>query len=155
MQCRLFMEVTAGFTDHNKHYSRAPHHHHHHHHHHDRHRHVHVGRSPHHHHHHHDHDEYDTKVVVSGDHDHVRFDRSPDGLRDFEDGRVTISRDNDHVHRQRSVFIAGDQGRSFVAPRVAKRSATQELFTLGKRSNDLDGVPGHIEIMVRSFVIGC
>ena len=184
MQSRLLIEVTAGFSDNNKHYSRAPHHHHHHHHHHhdDRYRHVHFGRSPHHHHHHYngngdkvivsgnhdhvrvgrsprphhhhdDHDGYHTKVVVSGDHDHVRFDRSPDGLRDFEDGRVT-SRDNDHVHLQRSVFIAGEQGRSFVVPRVARRTSTQELFTLGKRSNDLGGVPGHIDIMVRSFLLG-
>jgi hypothetical protein len=52
------------------------------------------------------------------------------------------------------VFIAGEQGQSYVVPRVAKRSAKQKLFTLGKRAGGMDGVPGRIDVMVRSFVIG-
>jgi hypothetical protein len=93
-------------------------------------------------------------VIVTGDHDHVRVGRSPDGQHDFEDEKVAISRDNDRVHLQRSVFIAGEQGHSYVVPRVVKRSAKQELFTLGKRANTLDGAPGRIDIMVRNVVIG-
>ena len=146
--------VVSGDHDH-VHVRRSPHHHHHHY---DGpekvvvsgdHDHVRVGRSPRpHHHHHHGY----PKVVVSGDHDHVRFDRSPDGHRDFED--AAISRDNGHVHLQRSAFIAGEQGHLYVVPRAAKRSAAQKSLALEKRVNGLDGVPGHIDIMVRCFVIG-
>jgi hypothetical protein len=174
--------VVSGDHDH-VHVGRSPHHHHHHHnehekvivtgdhdnvrvgrsphHHHNNnnnehekviitgdHDHVRVGRSPRPHHHHHHHHSGYSKVVVSGDNDHVHVDRSPDGHH------VTISRDNDHVHLQRSVFIEGEQGHSYVVPRAAKRSATQELFTLGKRANGLDGAPGRIDIMVRSVVVG-
>jgi hypothetical protein len=110
--------------------------------------HVRVGRSPIPRHHH-------QKVIISGNHDHVRVDRSSDGHRGFEDEKVTTSRVNGHDHLQRSVLIAGEQGQSYVVPRVAKRSATQKLFTLGKRAGGLDGVPGRIDIMVRNFVIGC
>ncbi len=152
--------IVTGDHDHVR-VGRSPHHHHHHHHHngdekvvvtgdHD---HVRVGRSPSpHHHHHHHHGGYE-KVVISGDHDHIHVDRSSDGHRGFEDGKVTISRDNGHVHLQRSVFIAGEQGQSYVVPRVAKRSAKQKLFTLGKRARGLDGAPGRMDIMVRSIVI--
>ena len=104
------------------------------------------------HHHHHHHGGYE-KVVISGDHDHVRVDRSFDEHRGFEDVKVTTSRGKRHDHLQRSVFIAGEQGRSYVVPRVAKRSAKQKLFTLGKRADGMDGVPGRIDVMVRSFVI--
>ena len=114
--------------------------------------HVRVGRSPRPHRHHH-HYSGSTKVIVSGDHEHVRVDRSSDGHHDFRDEKVALFRDNVHVYRQRSVFIAGEQGHSYVVPRVAKRSGTQEPFTLGKRAaGGLDGAPGHIDIMVRSFV---
>ena len=150
--------VVSGDHDH-VHVRRSPHHNHHHHHHHNGpekvivsgdHDHVRVGRSPipHHHHHHHGGSE---KVIITGDHDHVRVDRSSHGRRNFEDEKVTTSRDNGHDHLQRSVFIAGEQGQSYVVPRVAKRSATQKLFTLGKRASGMDGVPGRIDIMVRSF----
>jgi hypothetical protein len=134
--------------------------------------HVRVGSSSHHHHHHNGYE----KVEISGDHDHVRVGRSPRPHRDYhhhsgstkvigdhehvhvdrsDSGEeVVFSRDNDHVHRQRSVFIAGEEGHSYVVPRVAKRSATQEPFTFGKRAaGGLDGAPGHIDIMVRGFVV--
>ena len=115
--------------------------------------HVRVDRSPIPHHRHHHHGGY-KKVIISGNHDHVRFDRSSDGHRGFEDEKVTASRDNGHDHLQRSVFIAGEQGQSYVVPRVAKRSLRQKLFSLGKRAGGLDGVPGRIDIMVRSFENG-
>ena len=150
--------VISGDHDHVR-VGRSPHHGHHH----DEHKkvvvsgdhdHVRVGRSPrshHHHDHHYDHHGGHAKVVVSGDHDHVRVDRSTDGHHDDE--KVTTSRDNGRVHFQRSVFIAGEQGHSYVVPRVAKRSAPQEPFTLGKRADGLDGVPGRIDIMVCGIVI--
>ena len=141
---------------------RSPHHRHHHHDYHNGnekvvvsgdHDHVRVGRSPIPHHRHHHHGGY-KKVIISGNHDHVRFDRSSDGHRGFEDEKVTASRDNGHDHLQRSVFIAGEQGQSYVVPRVAKRSLRQKLFSWGKRAGGLDGVPGRIDIMVRSFENG-
>lgn len=144
----------SGDHDH-VHVGRSPHHNHHHHHHYNGHEkvivsgdhdHVRVGRSPIPHHHHHHHGGHE-KVIITGDHDHVRVDRSSNGRRGFEDEKVTTSRDNGHDHLQRSVFIAGEQGQSYVVPRVAKRSATQKLFTLGKRAGDMDGVPGRIDIM--------
>ena len=155
--------VVSGDHDH-VHVGRSPHHHHHHHHHHHNEHekvvvsgnddHVRVGRSPIPHHHHHHHGGYE-KVIISGDHDHVRVDRSFDGHRGLEDEKVTTSRGNGHYRLQRSVFIAGENGQSYVVPRVAKRSATQKSFTLGKRAGDMAGVPGRIDIMVRSLVIGC
>jgi hypothetical protein len=149
--------IVSGDNDH-VHVGRSPHHnHHHHHHHHNGHGnekvivsgdndHVRVGRSPipHHHHNHHG----NEKVIISGDHDHVRVERSSDGHRG------TTSRGNGHDHLRRSVFIAGEQGQSYVVQRVAKRSAKQKLFALGKRADDMGGVPGRIDVMVRSFVIG-
>jgi hypothetical protein len=153
--------VVSGDNDH-VHVGRSPHHNHHHHQHHHNgnekvivsgdHDHVRVGRSPIPHH-HHDHHGGNEKVIITGDHDHVRVDRSSDGRRSFGDEKVTTSRDNGHDHLQRSVFIAGEQGQSYVVPRVAKRSATQKLFILGKRASGMDGVPGRIDIMVRSLAI--
>ncbi|KAI0292286.1 hypothetical protein BC826DRAFT_446560 [Russula brevipes] len=136
---------------------RSPHHHHHHHHHNEYekvvisgdHDHVRVERSPHPRHYHHHHYNGHEKVVVSGDHDHVRFDRSPDSHRLFEDAKAITSNHDDHVHLQRSVLIAGEQGQSYVVPRVVRRSAAQELLAvppLGKRASGSDGVPGHIDI---------
>lgn len=93
-------------------------------------------------------------MVVSGDNDHVHVDRSSNGRRGFEDEKVTTSRDNGHDHLQRSVFIAGEQGQSYVVPRVAKRSTMQKLFSLGKRTGGMNGVPGHIDIMVRCLQSG-
>ncbi|KAI9449779.1 hypothetical protein F5148DRAFT_1245854 [Russula earlei] len=107
------------------------------------HEHIHIERSPspdHHHHHHHIEHE---KIVVTGDHDHVRIDRS-------EDENDIISGDNDHIYRKRSILIAGEQGQPYVVPLVKKRSASQERFALppsGKRSDDMDGAPGRIDIM--------
>ncbi len=150
--------IVSGNHDHVR-VGRSPHHHHHHHNGKEKvvisgdHDHVRVGRSPRPHHHHHHHGGYE-KVIISGDHDHVRVDRSFDGHHGFEEEKVTISRDNGHVHLQRSVVIAGEQGQSYVVPRVTKRSSTQKPFTLGKRAGGLDGAPGRIDIMVRSFVIG-
>ncbi|KAF8498533.1 hypothetical protein F5888DRAFT_1689789 [Russula emetica] len=145
--------VVSGDDDH-VHVGRSPHHNHHNHHNgyekvvvsgdHD---HVRVGRSPIPHHHPHHHGGYE-KVIISGDHDHVRVDRSSDGHRGLKDEKVTTSRGNGHDHLQRSVFIAGEQGQSYVVARVAKRSATQKLFTLGKRAGgSMSGVPGRIDIM--------
>jgi hypothetical protein len=153
--------VVSGDHDH-VHIGRSPHHNHHHHHHHNGnekvivsgdHDHVRVGRSPIPHHRHHHHGGHE-KVIITGDHDHVRVDRSYDGHRGLEDEKVTTSRDNGHDHLQRSVFIAGEKGQSYVVPRVAKRSVTQKLFTLGKRASGMDGVPGRIDIMVCSPAIG-
>lgn len=151
--------VVSGDYDH-VHVGRSPHHNHHHHHNgHENekvvisgdHDHVRLVRSPipHHHHHHHGGNE---KVIISGDHDHVRVDRSSDERRGLEDKKVTTSRGNGHDHLQRSVFIAGEQGQSYVVPRAAKRSAKQKLLTLGKRAGGMDGVPGRIDVMVRSLI---
>ena len=150
---RPYEQVVVSGDDDHVHVGRSPHYNHHHHHHHHKghenekvvvsgdHDHVRVGRSPipHHHHHHGD----NAKVIISGNHDHVRVDRSSDGQRG------TTSRGNGHDHLQRSVFIAGEQGQSYVVPRVSKRSAEQKLFTLGKRAGGMYGVPGRIDVMVR------
>jgi hypothetical protein len=126
--------VTVEFIDNRPYYARAPHHHHHHH--------------------HDDHHEYE-KIVVSGDHDHVHAGRSPHHHHHHHDHheheKIIISGDNDRVHVDRSVFIAGEQGQSYVVPHIAKRNVAQELFTvpsLRRRANDLNGVPGHVDIMV-------
>ncbi|KAH9000428.1 hypothetical protein EDB92DRAFT_1831240 [Lactarius akahatsu] len=154
--------------DNHVHYVRAPdhHHHHHHHHHHGRRRsrmnwgreykhvsgdneHIIYSRAPHHH-----HDSHE-KVIVSGNHDHVRVERSPHHDHDrhhHHDGheKVIVSGDNDHVHVHRSVFIAGEQGQSYIVPHVTKRAIAQESFSLpslGKRNGDIDGAPGRIDIV--------
>ncbi|KAI9440666.1 hypothetical protein H4582DRAFT_2097482 [Lactarius indigo] len=94
------------------------------------------------------------KVIVSGNHDHVRVERSPhhDHDRHHYDGheKVIVSGDNDHVHVHRSVFIAGEQGQSYIVPHVAKRASAQKPFglpSLSKRNGDIDGAPGRIDIM--------
>ena len=153
--------IVTGDHDH-VHLGRSPHHHHHHHHHgryvavsgdYD---HVRVDRSPrspHHYHHYNGHE----KVIISGDHDHVHVERSPDWRHSFADGKAIISSDNDYVHGRQSVLIAGEQGQSYVVPRLAKRIAKQEMFTipsLGKRAGDEDCVPGHIVIIVRIYLLG-
>ena len=156
--------IVSGDHDHVR-FDRSPHHHHYHNGHgkvvvsgdHD---HVRVDRRSHYHHHHHHHhhhpSEHDT-VVVSGDHDHVRVDRSL-GRQHANEGRKAInSGETDHVHRQRSVLIAGEQGRSYIVQRVTKRSSSQELFTvppLGKRAGGLGCAPGYIQIMVCVFIVG-
>jgi hypothetical protein len=171
-------EVTIEFIDNRLHYVRAPHHHHHHHHHHhDRRRdlkikrdepeleHDHASsvisadnehevrpRAPHHHH------DWHEKVVVSGDHNHVHARRSPHHHHHHhhhDNEKIIVSGDNDHVHVDRSVFIAGEQGQSYVVPHIAKRNVAQELFivpSLRRRTSDLDGVPGRVDIMVRILV---
>jgi hypothetical protein len=153
--------VVSGDHDHVR-VDRSPRSHHHHHYHngHEKvvvsgdHDHVRVGRSPHsHHHHHHHHQGEHEKVVVSGDHDHVRVDRSLDW---HQGGKAMISGGNDHVHRRRSVLIAGEQGQSYVVPRVAKRSSAQELFavpSLERRASEMDCAPGYIRIMVCTFLV--
>ena len=116
--------------------------------------HVHVGRSPHHyghHHHHHHHGEHE-EVIVSGDNDHVHVSRSP---HHHQGEKVIVSGDGDHVHVHRSVSIAGEQGQSYIVPHSAKRALAQELFSLpslGKRSGEIDGAPGRIDIVVRVAV---
>ncbi|KAH9032317.1 hypothetical protein EDB84DRAFT_1561995 [Lactarius hengduanensis] len=103
------------------------------------------------HHHHNSHE----KVIVSGNHDHVRVERSPHHDHDrhhHHDGheKVIVSGDNDHVHVHRSVSIAGEQGQSYIVPHVTKRATAQELFSLpslGKRNGDIDGAPGRIDIV--------
>ncbi|KAH9066791.1 hypothetical protein EDB87DRAFT_460220 [Lactarius vividus] len=155
--------------DNHVHYVRVPHHdhHHHHHHHHGRRRsrmnwgrglkyvvsgdneRIVYSRAPHHHHISHE------KVIVSGNHDHVRVERSPHHDHDrhhHHDGheKVIVSGDNDHVHVHRSVFIAGEQGQSYIVPHVTKRAVAQESFSLpslGKRNGDIDGAPGRIDIV--------
>jgi hypothetical protein len=159
--------IVSGDHDHVR-VDRSPHPHHHPHHHggHEKvvvsgdHDHVRVDRSPrsrrrrrHHHHHHHHHQNEHEKVVVSGDHDHVRVDRS---LGWNQDGKAIMSGDYDHVYRRRSVLISGEQGQSYVIPRVARRSTAQELFTvppLKKRDGEMDCAPGYIRIMVCIFSV--
>lgn len=99
---------------------------------------------------------WDENVVVSGDHDHVHARRSPHHHHHHhhEHEDIIVSGNNDHVHVDRSVFIAGEQGQSYVVPRTAKRNVGQELFTvpsLSKRTG-VDGVPGQVDIMVRILV---
>jgi hypothetical protein len=70
----ILIAMTSGLLDKHFYHPHAPrnhHAHHHHHHHHDRQ----FGRSPHHNHHH-------DKVVISGNHDHIRVDRSSGGLEE-------------------------------------------------------------------------
>jgi hypothetical protein len=164
--------VTVEFIDNRPYYVRAPHHHHHHHHHHDRRLHLKIRqgesdrdsdssvssadnerevrpRAPHRHH------DWHGKVIFSGDHDNVHVGRSPHHHHHHDDHheheKIIVSGDNDHVHVDRSVFIAGEQGQSYVVPHIAKRNVAQELFTvpsLRRRASDLDGVPGRIDIMV-------
>ena len=113
-------------------------------------------RSPYHHHHHHHHPSEHEKVVVSGDHDHVRVDRSLDWHHAHEGGKTFNSGETDHVRHQRSVLIAGEQGRSYAVQRVTKRSSSQELFTvppLGKRAGGLGCAPGNIQIMVCVLIV--
>jgi hypothetical protein len=114
-----------------------------------------VGRSPHYHHHHGHHDHHDgyEKVIVSGDNDHVHVSRDPHHHH-HHDEKVIVSGDDDHVHVHRSVSIAGEQGQSYIVPHVAKRATAQESFSLpsrGKRSYDIDGAPGRIDIVVRAI----
>lgn len=166
------------------HFVRSPdhhhNHHHHHHHHHDRRRSrmnwgsesgrivskdniVHP-RSPYYHHSSHE------KVIASGKRDHVQIRRSPHhdhhdhhGHHDHHDyhhdeyEEVDVSGDNDHVHVHRSVSITGEQGQSYIVPHVAKRALAQKSFSLsslGKRSGDIDGPRGRIDIVVRVAVNG-
>ncbi|KAH9167486.1 hypothetical protein EDB89DRAFT_2232352 [Lactarius sanguifluus] len=84
-----------------------------------------------------------------------RVERSPHHDHDrhhHHDGheKVIVSGDNDHVHVHRSVFIAGEQGQSYIVPHVTKRATAQESFSLpslGKRNGDIDGAPGRIDIV--------
>jgi hypothetical protein len=67
-----------------------------------------------------------------------------------------VSGDHDHVYRRRSVLISGEQGQSYVVPRVARRSSAQELFTvppLKRRDGGMGCAPGYIRIMVCIFSV--
>ncbi|KAH9965047.1 Piwi domain-containing protein [Lactifluus volemus] len=56
--------------------------------------------------------------------------------------KVIVSGDGDHVHVHRSVSIAGEQGQSYVVPRIANRNVVQGPYNVPslRRRDNSDGV---------------